>query len=331
MNFRIFPGIAVRRNRCVLRLERLEDRSLPAVTLSPVSNGILTLKGDNRPNMIRIQDDATGLTITGDGVTNVFPPGQDSPTTIVIKTLSGRDTVEYDSNSTPSSGTRIVNVMLGKGNDLVSANINGGLSGTAGLQVNVQGSRGKATFRSFIQGDLTGSSSLQLSFTGGRGAAGYFVQSTAQLLDSASLILNALGGAGRNNFAANLDGAIAAGASVSVNLNGGAERDTIFTTYRGMLDGTLTVHQDGSAGNDVVSSFVTARNGSRGQAAVAETGGPGNDRMTLEAREQGSAGTLHVTATMDGGLGQDFGRVTSNVVVENIELPLLGGQVVAKR
>src|SRR5262249_58196067 len=106
--------------------------------------------------------------------------------------------------------------LLGKGNDLVTANINGGLSGTAGLQINVQGSRGKATFRSFVQGDLAGSSSLQLGFTGARGAASYFVESTARVLDTASLLLSAVGGAGRNNFAANLDGAIAAGASGSV-------------------------------------------------------------------------------------------------------------------
>jgi hypothetical protein len=330
MGFRIFPGTTARRRRCVLRLERLEDRSVPAVTLSPVTDGVLTLKGDNRPNVIRIQDDATGLTVTGDGVTNVFPAGQDSPTTIVIKTLGGRDTVEYDSNDTPNSGTRIINVMLGKGNDLVTANVNGGLSGTAALRINVQGSRGKATFRSFVQGDLAGSSLLQLGFTGARGAAGYFVESTAQILDSANLLLSAVGGAGRNNFAANLSGAIAAGATVSVNLAGGVERDTIFTTYRGMLDGALTVRQDGNPGNDVLSSFVTARSGSQGQATVAETGGPGNDRLTLEVREQGSAGTLHETATMDGGPGQDFGRVTSNVVVQNIELPLFGGQIVSR-
>src|SRR5262249_21379193 len=98
----------------------------------------------------------------------------------------------------------------------------------------------------------------------------------------------------------------------------------------GMLDGALTVHQDGNGGNDVVSSFVTARSNSQGQAVVAETGGPGNDRMTLEGRGQGTASTLGVTATMDGGAGPDCGRRTSNVVVTNIELPLFGGQIVSR-
>jgi hypothetical protein len=95
-----------------------------------------------------------------------------------------------------------------------------------------------------------------------------------------------------------------------------------------MLDGTLTVNQDGAGGNDVVSSLITAKNGSSGQVQVNEEGGSGADRMALEVHQAGSANTLQVSGTLDGGPGQDFGRATSNVVVLNIERPLLGGQIV---
>jgi hypothetical protein len=327
MTFRILPGFSQRRTCYIPRLERLDDRALPAVSSSLV-NGVLTLKGDNRANTILIQDDPTGLTIIRDGINQVIPPGPTSPSTIVIKTGAGRDAVGYTSTGTPQSGTRIVRILLGKGNDTVTANINAGLSGSAALQINVQGGHGKDTFRSVVQGDLAGSSSLQLGFTGGAGTDNYFVESTAQVLDHASLILNAIGGNGRNMLAANLEGPIAAGAAVSINLSGGPARDTIFTSYRGLLDGTLAVHQDGGAGNDVVSSLITARNGSNGQVQVAESGGTGDDRMTLQVHHPGAANALQVSATMDGGPGQDFGRATSDVLVQNIELPLFGGQIV---
>ena len=68
MSFRIFPGTPGRRCRCVPRVECLEDRALLTVTSSGVIGGVLTLTGDNGANTILLQDDATGLTITRDGV-----------------------------------------------------------------------------------------------------------------------------------------------------------------------------------------------------------------------------------------------------------------------
>ena len=89
-------GTAPRRTR--LGFDRLEDRCVPAITAS-VSNGILTVTGDNGNNFISISEDSQparysvsdGMLIGGGGVF-------DGVSSIVVDTLAGSDSISFLGN-----------------------------------------------------------------------------------------------------------------------------------------------------------------------------------------------------------------------------------------
>src|SRR5262245_9074763 len=133
---------AAPRTRSVrLCLERLEDRSLPAVTFT-VSGPLLTITGSNADDAVTLNDDGAGnLTLTATGVSgtqNVNGINQ-----ITINTKKGNDRVTYNLNGTLAHPLSI-SADLKEGRDIFL--FNGGFFDVAAtLSLSVNGGTDKDT------------------------------------------------------------------------------------------------------------------------------------------------------------------------------------------
>src|SRR5688572_12421460 len=82
--------------RSALRVEQLEDRCVPACTITQTGtapNVVLTITGDNTNNNVQISDDGAGnITLACDGVISPAIPGVKD---IVVDTKKGADAVFY--------------------------------------------------------------------------------------------------------------------------------------------------------------------------------------------------------------------------------------------
>src|SRR5690349_6691530 len=127
------------RNHFVPRLEAFDDRSLPSVTaVVPPGSSVLTITGDASANTITIQDSGLpgGITVVGDGETFVFT---ETIRGIVVDTGDGNDVVSYNLLG-PLSGVRSLVTELGKGADAFTANLSGQtLSAWANLDITAYG------------------------------------------------------------------------------------------------------------------------------------------------------------------------------------------------
>jgi hypothetical protein len=105
-----------------LRLESLSDRVVPSCTWVE-ENGVLTITGDSRANVIDIVDDGTTLTVTCDG--EEVPLSGDAVTEVALSLGSGNDEVSLTLNG-QLAGTRTFDVSLGNGHDTFSATLGEG-------------------------------------------------------------------------------------------------------------------------------------------------------------------------------------------------------------
>lgn len=125
------------RNRFRPRLENLEDRTTPAVTISPNGN-VLNISSNAASDTVRIRDNGNGnLNVT-------FPNGSFSGVNfqrININMGNGNDRVFYN-----QTGNRVrnmlLNVNLGNGNDLFTGDIRGNINAGRSLHIIVNGSTG---------------------------------------------------------------------------------------------------------------------------------------------------------------------------------------------
>lgn len=132
------------RNRFVPRLEAFDDRCLPSVSAFMVGTGILQIVGDAAANTVEIRDSgaAGGITVIGDGVTSQFSVPISA---IIVDTGDGNDIVSYNLLG-PLSGLRSIVVELGRGNDSFTGNLTGQtLTQGANLDLSVYGRGGKDT------------------------------------------------------------------------------------------------------------------------------------------------------------------------------------------
>jgi hypothetical protein len=107
--------------RFVPRLEALDDRSLPSVTVT-VFGTILDIEGDAAANTVVITDNgqaANCVTVVADGLTYQLT---DTITDIVVSTFGGNDTVDY-SLTGPLLQNRSVSVNLGTGADTFNGHL----------------------------------------------------------------------------------------------------------------------------------------------------------------------------------------------------------------
>ena len=140
--------------RFVPRLEALDDRTVPAVTVVPTGS-LLTITGDTEANAIVISDTGQpgfvtetgeqvgGLTVAVDGG---LPQWFGGITTISIFGDAGDDSVTYELTG-PVTATRFVTAELGRGRDTFTATLNGQtVSGAStNFGITVQGDGGGDT------------------------------------------------------------------------------------------------------------------------------------------------------------------------------------------
>jgi hypothetical protein len=146
--------MSARTRQFIPRLEALDDRSLPSVTITTMGTigATLQITGDAGANNIVITDDGTGagITVQAEGMTTpwTIPADVTSISAIVVNTLGGNDTVVYDLTDNLTA-TRLMSVDLGKGADSFTVNMNNvsvsGSSTTLGITVNGGGGRDTLT------------------------------------------------------------------------------------------------------------------------------------------------------------------------------------------
>ena len=178
-------------NRFVPRLEAFDERTLPSVTVAPAAPGstILMITGDAAANTITISDSGQtgGLIVVGDGQTFQVT---DPVTAIVVDTGDGSDSVTYNLTGT-LSGLRSIDVELGRGNDVFTANLAGqALSAGANLDISAYGRAGADTLVLNAQGVNTDVNSiLNVYFAGGAGKDKITLDYTNGGLDLGTVIL----------------------------------------------------------------------------------------------------------------------------------------------
>ena len=171
-------------------------------------------------------------------------------------------------------------VREGAGNDTVTYNLNGTLA--TGTSRTVIADLGPLTsaFAAKLHSGLNTRSNLTLQVNGGIQADNISVSATAGI-------------------------GIANGATLNMELTGGPGDDTISTNYRGLLVGAINLFEEGSAGNDLLQNQVTLNPGSLGSYSAQVFGGLGDDTVTMHVRKIVATDRASVTATLDGGPGNN--------------------------
>jgi hypothetical protein len=186
--------------RFVPRLEAFDDRTLPSVTVMPLTaDGTLTILGDDATNVISISDtgkDPGSLIVEADGQFHFIDGFVNR---IQVFTFDGDDTVVYQLSSDLASH-RTVQVDLGLGNDSFTANLSNPnplitqtLADGTDFLIQAFGGGGKDTLTLNAVGVNVGAgANLTVDFQGGRGRDGVtFNYAPASEGDLAVVTLNA--------------------------------------------------------------------------------------------------------------------------------------------
>lgn len=133
-----------RRQRFVPRVEALEDRTVPAVSITQEFNAVF-VTGDHRANTVKIIDDGTNganaITIQADGLSRTFAG---TVRRIIVDTGQQNDQVTYHLTGDLQAGVeRHVESYLGQGKDTFNADIDGNLLAGSLLRIRVHGNEGK--------------------------------------------------------------------------------------------------------------------------------------------------------------------------------------------
>jgi hypothetical protein len=135
-----------RLKRFVPRLEVLNERALPSVTVTEVG-GVLRITGDQRTNDIEIRDTGgsgtDAVTVWVDGVQSDVTI-DDPVTKVVVCAGSGQDVVSYNLTGSFADGTdRNVVVFLGNQDDTFTADLNGSIGADSDVTLKVYGGNGQ--------------------------------------------------------------------------------------------------------------------------------------------------------------------------------------------
>jgi len=224
-----------RTKRFVPRLEVLDVRALPSVTIAEDSSGVVTITGDQSANDIEIRDTGgsgtDAVTVWVDGVQSDVT-FDTAVTKIVLDARGGQDVVAYNLTGSFTDGTdREVVIHLGNQDDTFTADLNGSIgadsdvslkvcggngqdnlsvhgAGTADspwsidghLTVKVYGGNGKDTIDVNYNGLISGTGVFDLSVHGGNGKD--FVRGDVTAADGSTGELNATvcGGNGKDDM-----------------------------------------------------------------------------------------------------------------------------------
>lgn len=200
MRFR--SGCETRARRFVPRLERLDERALPSVSVVE-ADGVLNIRGDQFANDIVITDNGTttagAITVQIDGQTF---SSEGAITTIKVRSGSGGDSVEYDLTA-DLAGARTLVANLGNGDDTFLASLRTNINDTSSLTIRACGGNGKDNLSLDAVGANVGAGgSLAVTFNGGNGIDVLNLDFSGVLMGTASF--TAKGGNGKDEVTGNL-------------------------------------------------------------------------------------------------------------------------------
>jgi len=248
--------------RFIPRLEALDERALPSVTVTEVGS-VLTITGDQSANNIEIRDSGgsgtDAVTVWVEGVQSDVAIN-DPVTKIVLCARGGQDVVAYNLTGSFTDGTdRKVVVFLGNQDDTFTADLNGSIgagsdvtlkvygcngednlsvsgAGTAGspwsvdghLTVNLYGGNGKDTIDVNYNGLITGT--FDLTVGGGNGKD--LVRADVTAADGSTGTFNALvcGGNGVDDMGLMVNADTSPDLTVNAKLHGGLGKDVFDPT-----------------------------------------------------------------------------------------------------
>jgi hypothetical protein len=245
------------------RVESLEDRCLPAASISILPGNVLQVSGSNRNDHIQIIDNGTSSTnnviVVADRTE--FIPGV-AVSNVVVRTRGGNDNVVYRQTGTLQRNiSRFVNVFLGSGNDRFHAQLPGGLVTGASLTIDVHGGTGSDNESIGGGGDIPAGATLTAILD--LGTQGGAITTAYQSQIKGSLIVFGAGGPGNDV----LDGILTLNpgstGALSVQYQGGFGDNRFFLNIRqvSLLDRlSINASVDGGPGNNVatISRNVTA-------------------------------------------------------------------------
>jgi hypothetical protein len=305
-----------RRTKC--QVEALEDRQLPAVTLTLMNNGAtLSIKGDAQGEWINIDqnDDTDQLMVSYQRVADM-PSGASLPIStfqsstikkIVVDLGAGDDVLNYTLDGRTMQWAKNISIDMGAGNDaaylefqglmiMPLANAQEVLVGTdpviypqpqqadllANLSIDVQGGAGDDVIQSSFGNIHQG---LTYQASGGAGNDTLYIQETGSMSSSARVLFDQDGGAGDDKLWVDLGSQnLAAGAKVVVNQRGGAGSDHLLIGDSQTVLGLLSLNQSGGAGADTIETHAQMAWGSTGNVVAVVNGDAGNDQMLVHLK-----------------------------------------------
>jgi hypothetical protein len=242
--------------RTTLRLEALDDRALPSVTVVE-ADGVLTVRGDARANEVTITDNGTGdagavtvEVVGGDPFTSTA-----AVTTIRVYAGSGADNVEYNLSG-DLAVNRAVNVYLGNQHDTFVGNVTFNVLENVEFDFLVNGGNGHDNLSLVWTGDVATGAVVDVEVLGGNGKDSLNVDLTGVF--NGTVDLRVSGGNGKDAVTANVNAEAGSGGTVDAMILGGNGKDTMtvsethVTPAEGSTDPavnlTVTIH--GGNGKD---------------------------------------------------------------------------------
>jgi hypothetical protein len=296
-----------------LRLEALEDRSVPTVTVTPLSGGELKIVGgynsgtyDNRVEITQ-NDEANLLTIKGDGQTwNYYS------NTVKLLTVNlgyGDDYFAWSQKGAMNHAKDAV-IDLSSGNDWAYLFLHHGtIYADLGISVDMgaqadhfSASFGHISFASIGlgvdlgSGDDTGHVSLRGDFYG-TASMGVNLDGKDGLDDLTVKVGDPFFGDGTCEIGSNAD--------LFLGLYGYNHADDLEVTFDAEVDGHVDVYAYGMAGNDTLTGKINLKSGSFGSLSANFFGDADNDTLGCRLTRESSTGSSF-SATIDGGTGTDI-------------------------
>lgn len=279
------------RGRFQPRLEALESRWCPAMTVAVLDDHILEVLGDRGDNDIEFEIRGSQIDVTGDGSAMKIFTGID---TVRVNTWAGRDNVRLVVAQPPTDPDFSFVAGLGAGDDLFTLLVPPEAPDQPppapdflpGLSVDVQGGAGNDTFVTFIGTSIDPESlpcpscidaTLMFDYEGDNGNDQFFTEVSNVALDG----------------------------PLSMNTYGGKGNDLLQTTFADVdVNGSLSLLNDVGNGDDQIGFGAAWRVGAGASTSVNLLGGQGSDQMGISAVNHIAAGGSSMY-NLDGGDGDD--------------------------
>jgi hypothetical protein len=314
-------------------MEALEDRFLPAISVTGAFTSAVTITATSGSNAVSIVDTNGSVTVNGTlvgtAVTSIDYEGNNFKDTVTYLLLPGSNGL--------ITGTHNVIARLKGGDDSFNGLVLGSLGkkdGSATAQVSlgvadnaaIAGGPGADSILISDVGSVWQGSTLTVfGKTGPSQPSGGTDTLNVNLFggEIAGLVnLNLSGSQGSNdkaNINVNVFDNIDAGGALFLTVTNGNGRNTDNFNYFGQVKGQLSVELDGGASKDTLTARINLTAGSNGGLVTANEKGFGDrDTLDLEVHKLAADSTT-VTGTADGGAGFDTGTITPNITPVSIE------------